>query len=83
MGYNKLQKRFKPPTYFVEFSFVSLNALFLKLYSPDAYIATSFFSVLLPLMIYQVISLFGYILKFIQMMHIEDVTEGSGLLTKK
>lgn len=89
MGYNKSSRKFKQPTYATEFSFVSLNLLFLKLYSPESYQATSFFSVCVPLMAYLVIRLFGNLLKFIQMMHIEeDETPGNSgglfnLLTKK
>ena len=88
MGYNKSSRKFKQPTFATEFSFVSLNLLFLKLYSTDSYQATSYFSVCLPLMVYLVITLFGNLLKFIQMMHIEDdETPGSGglfnLLTRK
>lgn len=80
MGYSKSSKGRKPPSYATEFAFVSVNLFFLKMYSENSFMATSFFSVLLPMMIYAVITLIGNLLKFIQMMHIEDsVDEGSFL----
>ena len=77
-------KHIKPPSYAVEFSWVSVTLLFMKLYSMDAYQSLSYFTVCLPLMLYLVINLFSYLLKFIQMMHIEDEKdllneEGGGL----
>ena len=42
----------KPPSYLVEFGFVTLNLIFLKLYSENAYFTTSFFSALIPMMAY-------------------------------
>ncbi len=75
MGHTKgNSKGSKPPSYFVEFAFVSMNLFFLKMYSENSYFATSFFSVLVPMMAYSVISLFGNLLKFIQLMHIEDAS---------
>lgn len=76
-------KGIKPPSYMTEFAFVSLNLFFLKMYSDDSYFATSYFSVLVPLMAYMVITLFGKLLKFIQMMHVEDSTDDSSFLSKK
>lgn len=55
----------KAPTFATEFSFVSLNLLFLKLYSENSYFTTSYFSVMIPMMAYLVITLFGNLLKFI------------------
>ena len=82
-------KHMKLPSYGVEFCWVSVTLMFLKLYSMDAYQSLSFFTVCIPLMLYLVINLFGYLLKFIQMMHIEDEKdllndEGSffGILTQ-
>lgn len=83
MGYSKSSRKQKPPSFFTEISFISMNLFFLKLYSFESFSATSFFSVMLPIMIYLVISLFGYLLKFIQMMHIEDVDESYGILSRK
>ena len=83
MGYSKSPRRIKAPSYLAEFSFVSINVLFLKLYSVESYNATGFFTVMLPLMIYSVITLFGNLLKFIQMMYIEDEEESGRILTKK
>ena len=56
MGHTKTgNKNMKPPTYSTEFAFVSVNLLFLKLYSENAYFTTSYFSVMIPLMGYLVI----------------------------
>lgn len=83
MGHSKTKNSRKPPSYATEFCFISLNLLFLKLYSENSYFATGYFSVLLPIMAYLVITLFGNLLKFIQMMHIEDTLDDGSFLTKK
>lgn len=67
----------------MEFGFVSLNLLFLKLYSENSFFTTTFFSVLIPLMAYLVITLLGSLLKFIQMMHIEDTADDGSFMTTK
>lgn len=83
------RNRNKPPSYVHEFCFVTLSLLFGKLYNAETFNAMSFFTICLPLMLYLVISLFGNLLKFIQMMHIEDEKASSdetslfGLLSKK
>lgn len=83
---NKFAK-LKPPSYSYEFCFVTVSLLFLKLYSLNTFNSLSFFTVCLPVMLYLVITLFSHLLKFIQMMHIEDekelLEEGSlfGILT--
>jgi hypothetical protein len=64
-SYNKNSKNMKMPTFAVEFSAVSLNLLFLKFYKDEIFAIIGFFSVLIPLMAYLVISLFGNLLKFI------------------
>lgn len=76
--YNSKSSKFpkiKPPTYAVEFSFVTISLFLLKLCSLDAYTSISYFTVCLPLMLYLVINTFGYLLSFIQLMHIEDEKE--------
>lgn len=71
----------KPPGFAVEFGFISLNLLFLKLYSENAFFTTSFFSVLIPLMAYQVITLLGNLLRFIQFMQMEE--DDGSFMSKK
>lgn len=66
-----------------EFAFVSTNLLFLKLYSEVAFAAMSFFTVLLPALIYFIGVLFVKLLKFIQLMHMEDIDDESTILTVK
>jgi hypothetical protein len=80
MKYNSrsAKHKFNPPTYAMEFSFVTISMLFLKLYSAEAFMAVSFFTICLPIMLYLVITLFGNLLKFIQMMHIEEEETSNG-----
>lgn len=78
MGYNtKSAKNSKAPSLITEFTFVSLNLFFLKFYSEQAFVALSFFTILLPIMAYAILSLFAYLLKFIQYMQIEEEEEGA------
>jgi hypothetical protein len=83
MGNNKNIKNMKPPSYATEFIFISTNLLFLKLYSENSYMTTSYFSVCLPMMAYFVITLLGNLIKFIQFMHIEDQIDDGSILTRK
>jgi len=64
---------------------MSLVLLTLKLWTDEAFQAVSFFTVALPLLIYLVISIFSSLLKFIQMLHVDesDQTVLFGLLSKK
>lgn len=85
----KSKNKVKPPTYWCEFCYITLLLLTFKLWSEEAFQAIGFFTATIPLMVYMVISLFSSLLKFIQMLHIEDVKEGSddavlfGLLSQK
>lgn len=88
MKYSSKSPRHKQklPSYAAEFGFVSVSLLLLKLSSPEAYLAVSYFTICLPVMLYLVITLFGNLLKFIQMMHIEEASEETslfGLLSRK
>ena len=82
-SFNKNSKGMKMPTLAVEFSAVSLNLLFVKLYKDQLFEAMSFFVVLIPIMAYLIGVLFGNLLKFIQLMHIEDAEDESSVLTVK
>jgi len=76
--YNSKSSKFpkiKPPTYSMEFSFVAVTLFLMKLSTIDAYTSISYFTVCIPLMLYLVINTFGYLLSFIQLMHIEDEKE--------
>jgi len=55
----------RPPSMMTEVAFISSNLFFLKLYSAPAFDALSFFSVLVPVMIYAIATLFGCLLQFI------------------
>ena len=55
----------------------------LKFYSDPAFSALSFMTVLLPLMIYFVIAIMFNVLKFMELLHSEDLDEDAGLLSPK
>jgi hypothetical protein len=61
-----------------EVAFLSTNLFFLKFYSPQSYEAMTFFTILLPFMIYAIATLFGSLLKFIKLLHIEEQAEDDG-----
>jgi hypothetical protein len=66
MGHSNLQnKSLKLPSYVIEVSTLSTNLFFLKLYSEESFTALSYFIVLLPFMVYLIITLFQSLLKFI------------------
>jgi len=65
MGYTKGAKGLRSPSHIAEFAFVSTNLLFIKLYKEELFTAMSFFSVLLPAMVYLIGTLFLSLLKFI------------------
>ncbi len=82
-SYNKNSKGMKTPTLAAEFTAVSLNLMFVKFYKDDLFNAMSFFAVLIPVMAYLIITLFGNLLKFIQLMHMEDSGDDGSVLTVK
>lgn len=81
----KAKNRQKPPSYWCEFTYMSLILATLKLWSDEAFQAVSFFTVALPMMIYLVIAIFSSLLKFIQMLHVDESEQSVlfGLLSKK
>ena len=83
MGFTKGGVSLKQPTFVSEFAFVSTNLLLVKLYSEETFTAMSFFAVMLPPMIYMIGTLFGNLLKFIKLMHMEDCDDESTILTVK
>ena len=53
------------------------------MYSDAAFDAFSFMTVMLPLLVYFVVSIVMDVIKFIQQLHIEDFDEEEGFLTGK
>jgi hypothetical protein len=49
----------------MEFTFVTVSLFFLKLSSAEVYLALSYFTICLPVMLYLVITLFANLLKFL------------------
>lgn len=73
----------KPPGFVVEAAFCSVSLLMLKFYSDAAFDALSFTTVLLPAMIFFILSIVFNIIKFLKLLHTEDVDEDGGLLSPK
>ena len=74
----------KPPGFICETAFASISLFMLKFYSDAAFDALTFTTVLLPVMAYFVLSIMFNILKFLKLLHLEDVDdEDAGLLTPK
>lgn len=55
----------------------------LKLYSDPLFSAVSFTTVLLPFMIFFILSIVFNILKFLKLLHTEEMDEDGGLLSPK
>jgi hypothetical protein len=75
----ELRKR-KPPSYIAETTFISLCLFFLKFYSMDAFAAISFVTVLLPFMIFHILTMCGSILEFVASLYTDLDLEESSLL---
>ena len=73
----------KPPGWITEAVFCSVSLFLVKLYSDPAFSALSFMTVLLPMMIYFIFSIIFNILKFLKLLHTEEVDEEAGLLSPK
>ena len=54
-----------------------------KLYSDASFGALSFMTVLLPMMLYFILSIVFNVLKFLKLLHTEEVDEEGGILTSK
>jgi hypothetical protein len=73
----------KPPGFLCEAAFVSVSLLLAKLWSDPAFSALSFTSVLLPIMLYFILAICFNILKFLKLLHTEDLDEDAGILSPK
>ena len=73
----------KPPGFICEAAFCSTVLFLVKMYSDAMYEAISFVTVLIPMMVYFVLSILLYVFKFIQVLHIEDGDEEDGILTPR
>ena len=73
----------KPPGFITEAAFCSVSLFCIKMYSDPAFSALSFTTVLLPMMIYFILSIVFNILKFLKLLHTEDLDEDAGILTPK
>ena len=65
----------QPPGYLAETATFTTCLLFLKFYSLNAFAATTFFTILSPFMLHQVLSMLGAILNFVTSLHIDTDTE--------
>jgi fatty acid desaturase len=78
MNYSKSRNELKnktPPSYLAETAFITTLLFFFKFYSLNAFATLTFVTVLLPFMIYHVLSMFGAILNFVTSLHVESESE--------
>ena len=73
----------KPPGFLTEAAFCSVTLVLVKMYSDATYDAISFVTVLLPIMVYFVLSIVMQIFKFIQKLHMEEMEDDDGILSPK
>ena len=73
----------KPPGWITEAAFCSVSLFLVKLYSDPAFSALSFTTVLLPMMVYFIFSIIFNVLKFLKLLHTEEVDEDGGILSSK
>ena len=74
----------KSPSFIYEAVWCSVTILMIKLYSDAAFGALTFTTVLLPLMAFFILSIVFNILKFIKLLHTEEVDEeDGGILSSK
>lgn len=73
----------KPPGFITEAAFCSVSLFLIKMYSDSAFSALSFTTVLLPMMVYFILSIVFNILKFLKLLHTEDLDEDAGILSPK
>ena len=74
----------KPPGWITEAAFFSITLFLVKLHSDALFSALSFMTILLPMMIYFIFSIIFNILKFLKLLHTEEVDEeDAGILSPK
>ena len=73
----------KPPSFIVETTFLCVTLFLLKLYSDAAFEALSFVTVLIPMMIFFLLSIVFNVLKFLKLLHTEELDEDAGILSSK
>ena len=75
----------KPPSFICEAVYCSVTLFMIKLYSDAAFSALTFTTVLLPLMLFFILSIVFNILKFIKLLHTEEIDEDDegGILSSK
>ena len=73
----------KPPGFIVEAIWCTVSLFLLKMYSDQAFDALTFTSVFLPLMAFFILSIVFNILKFLKLLHTEELDEDAGLLSPK
>ena len=73
----------KPPGFITETVFLCVSLFLLKLYSDAAFDALSFVTVLIPIMVFFLLSIVFNILKFIKLLHTEELDEDAGILSPK
>jgi len=77
----KALKKEKPPGFILEIAWLTFSLLFAKLAVPHAYFALTFVTVLLPMMVYFIVSVLQNLLEFVSLLHMEDFSDDSSILT--
>ena len=73
----------KPPGFIVETIWASVTLFLFKMYSDAAFSALSFTTVFIPLLVFFALSIVFNVLKFVKLIHTEEVDEDAGLLSGK
>lgn len=73
----------KPPGWIFEAVFLTISLFMVKLYSDAAFSAMTFTTIFLPMMLYFILSIVFNILKFLKLLHTEEVDEDAGILSSK
>ena len=77
----KLLKKEVPPGFMLEVVWLTASLFFVKIAVPGAFSALTFVTIFLPLMIYFIINVLQNLLKFVQLLHMEDLYEDSSFLS--
>ena len=73
----------KPPGFICEAAFFSVSHFLAKLWSDATFSAISYTIVLFPIMLFFLLSIVFNILKFLKLLHTEDLNDEAGLLSPK
>lgn len=79
----KALKKETPPGFLLEVTWITVSLFLVKLSVPDAFHALTFVTILLPLMLYFIVSVLQDLLGFIGSLHMEDYSEEHSILSPR